>query len=84
MTLEAIRKHLEKIRGDLEKLKAEEKKYAALEKLALDTEKLKIIQKSSLTPDELLFLRDMSKEEINLIKERRKKEEMNVIQKNNA
>ena len=84
MTLEAIRKHLVKIRGDMEKLKAEEKKYAALEKMALDTEKLKIIRKSSLTPEELEFLRDMSREEIDLIKERRRKEEMDVTQKNNA
>ena len=46
MTLEAIRKRLEKIREDMKKLKAEEKKYMGMEKVAEDTEKLKIIQKS--------------------------------------
>ena len=48
MTLENIRKRLEKIREDMKKLKAEEKKYMGMEKVAEDTEKLKIIQKSSL------------------------------------
>ncbi|MBQ7724278.1 MAG: hypothetical protein IJT63_01600 [Lachnospiraceae bacterium] len=84
MTLEAIRKHLNKIRDDMKKLKADEKKYMGMEKAAEDAEKLKIIQKSSLSPDELIFFRDMSKEEIELIKERRKREGMNVVQKNDA
>ena len=84
MTLEAIKKHLNKIREDMKKLKAEEKKYLGMEKLAEDAEKLKIIRKSSLSPDELEFFRDMSREEIELIKERRKREGMNVVQKNDA
>ena len=84
MTLEAIKKHLDKIREDMKKLKAEEKKYLGMEKVAEDAEKLKIIRKSSLSPDELEFFRDMSREEIELIKERRKREGMNVVQKNDA
>ena len=84
MTLEAIKKHLDKIREDMKKLKAEEKKYLGMEKVAEDAEKLKIIRKSNLSPDELEFFRDMSREEIELIKERRKREGMNVVQKNDA
>ena len=84
MTLEAIKKHLDKIREDMKKLKAEEKKYLGMEKVAEDAEKLKIIRKSNLSPDELEFFRDMSSEEIELIKERRKREGMNVVQKNDA
>ena len=84
MTLEAIKKHLDKIREDMKKLKAEEKKYLGMDKVAEDAEKLKIIRKSNLSPDELEFFRDMSREEIELIKERRKREGMNVVQKNDA
>ena len=71
MKLELIRKHLEKIRSDMQSLKAEEKKYMGMEKAAVDAEKLKIIQKCNLTPEELIFFKDMKREEIEMIKEMR-------------
>ncbi|MCR5024659.1 MAG: hypothetical protein K6A90_10055 [Lachnospiraceae bacterium] len=74
MTLEKIKEHLRKLREKMEKMKSEEKKWMTMEKHAEDAEKLKIIRKSSLTIEELQYLNGIKKEEIELIKERRKGE----------
>ena len=81
MKIELIKKHLEKLRSEMDRMRAEEKKYMTMEREAEDAAKLKIIRKSSLTPEELIFLRDMSREEIEMIREKRK-ENRNVIHKN--
>lgn len=72
MTLEKIREHLKKIRGNMEKLKKDEKKWMLQERQAEDAAKLKIIRKYNLSLEQLECLKEVSKEEIDEIMQKRK------------
>ena len=75
MTLEKIREHLQKIRKNMEKLKKDEKKWMILERQAEDAAKLKIFRKSSLTIEDLEYLKGLNKEEIELLKQKSRRKE---------
>lgn len=81
MTLEKIKEHLQKIHKNMEKLKKEEKKWQLLERQAEDAAKLKIFRRSKLTIEELEYLNGINKEEIELIKQKRREEEKNGPEK---
>ena len=65
---------LEKIRSDMARLQEEEKYWMQEEKAMEDAEKLKIIQKSNMSPEQLIFLKGLKEEEIRMIMEKRKEE----------
>ena len=74
MTKAKIKKKLEKIRSDMARLQEEEKYWMQEEKAMEDAEKLKIIQKSNMSPEQLIFLKGLKEEEIRMIMEKRKEE----------
>ncbi len=74
MTKDKIRRKLEKIRSDIAMLQKEEKQWMQEEKAAEDAEKLKIIQKSNISSEQLIFLNGLKKDEIAMIMNKRKEE----------
>ena len=72
MTKAKIRKKLEKIRSDIEALQQEEKLLMQEEKAVEDAEKLKIIQKSNISSEQLIFLSRLKQDEIETIMNKRK------------
>ncbi len=74
MTKAKIKKKLEKIRSDMARLQEEEKYWMQEEKAMEDAEKLKIIQKSNMSSEQLIFLKGLKEEEIRMIMEKRKEE----------
>ena len=75
MTKESLRKKLEKIRTEIEGLQKEEKELTAQAQAMENAEKLKIIKKSNLSPEQLIFLNGIREEEIEMIKKKRKEAE---------
>lgn len=74
MKLEGIKKHLVKLREKILDLQKEEKRWMEMEKTAEDAEKLKIIRKSKITPEKLIFLNGINAKEIEMILQKRKEE----------
>lgn len=74
MKLEGIKRHLEKLRGKITELQKEEREWMEREKTAEDSEKLKIIRKSNISPEKLIFLNGINAKEIEMILEKRKEE----------
>ena len=72
MTKEKIRKKLEKIRSDMAALQKEEKLLLQEEKAMEDAEKMKIIQKTNMSAEQLMFLKGLKEDEIEMIMKKRK------------
>ena len=74
MTRTKIEQRLEKIRTTISELQKEEKHWMQEEKAMEDAEKLKIIQKSNISSEQLIFLNGLKEDEIEMIMNKRKED----------
>lgn len=78
----ALKKRLDRMHEKMAKLKADIKKAEEEYQAAEDAETLKIIRKTSLTPEQLKFFNGVSKEEIEMILKKREGEK-EIVRKDN-
>ena len=76
MTRAKIKQKLEKIRTSILELQKEEKHWMQEEKAMEDAEKLKIIQKSNISSEQLIFLNGLKEDEIEMIMNKRKEDDL--------
>ena len=81
MTRAKIKQKLEKIRTSIVELQKEEKHWMQEEKAMEDAEKLKIIQKSNISSEQLIFLNGLKEDEIEMIINKRKEDDLAKAEK---
>ncbi len=75
MTRESIKKKLARYRTQMDEVQKKIKELETLEKEADDAENMKIIKKSNISPDQLMFFNGLKEDEIKMILKKRKEEE---------